>query len=601
MGFSSVNLGLVAMPWPAFNRPSLQLAALKGYLAQKGVACQCLHPYLGVAQAIGPELYQWLTGEVWLCEAFYSAILFPEQQDETLAFIHQGFHQAGRRHELPVESILARLEKELDRWLTSVAWDEFYLVGFSICLNQLLASLTAISRLRNRFPTLPIVVGGSSATPEAAKALTDIFAIDYVICGEGEQALASLCQYLAGQEDKLTAQIYGRDQGWGQGQALGQMADLGKLALPDYDDYFQEIPRHFAGGFRPVLPVEFSRGCWWAKCNFCNLNKQWQGYRYKRAKQMISEVEALSQRYSCLDFTFTDNALPIKEGRIFFEHCAGSGRDYSFFAEIRASQRGKELALMRQGGLREVQVGIESFSTALLQRLNKGMRVIDNLAIMRDAVQFGVVMAGNLLISFPGSTAAEVAETLVNLDFVFPFTPLTTATFFLGSGSVVDCRPQDFGVTARLPHAANKKLFPAAILAKFPQLIKGYRGDRQRQEAQWRPVVKKVAQWQSYHDNRDQDIFRHPLLSYRDGRGFIDIRQELSDGQVLRHRLRGISRAIYLSCREMKSMADLLGLFPQIRREKMVAFLAAMVQKRLIFTEDDDYLTLAVHAGRGGE
>ena len=595
----SFSLALVSMPWPAFNRPSVQLGSLKSYLAQDEIdtpslSVHCFHPYLEVAQLLGEEVYQWLASEVWVCEALYSAILFPDNSQSAIALIEQGLISAGKKNLFDIPATIALLDDHLERWLHSIIWEKFSLVGFSICLNQLLATLAAIKRLRKLYPALPIAVGGSSCTPVAAPALADLFAINYVVCGEGEEALHHLCSHMDNKR-ALPASIYVREQGWGTGKQRLQLQSLSSLPCPDYDDYFAQLKTSFPGGFRPVLPIEFSRGCWWGKCSFCNLNIQWQGYRLKKAEQMYIELTELRKRYSCLDYTFTDNALPVRDSLEFFDRCANEPGDYRFFAEIRASQRGSELARLQQGGLDAIQVGIEAFSTSLLQRFNKGMRVIDNLAIMRDALSCGVVLDGNLIIAFPGSSDEEIAETMTNLDFAFPFHPLTTATFFLGAGSPVDCQPAEFGILARLAHPANKKLFPGQILASFPQLIKGYRGDRQQQKQKWQQVTKKVMAWQEYHQQRGRDIYRHPLLSFRDGNDFIDIRQECPDGRVLRHRLEGTSRRIYLSCLDIINIEHLLKRFPRIRLAVMENFLASMVSKRLMFSENNHYLALAVH------
>ncbi|MEN8140535.1 MAG: RiPP maturation radical SAM C-methyltransferase [Thermodesulfobacteriota bacterium] len=597
----SFSMAQVAMPWPAFNRPSIQLGALKAFLATKDVGVRNFHPYLEVATLLGEELYQWLATEVWVCEALYSAILFPEQRQSAIALVEEGARAAGKADLLDAAEVITILSDHLERFVSQIEWQGFQLVGFSICLNQLLASLAAIVQLRRHHPSLPVVVGGSSCIPSAAAALCDIFAIDYVVWGEGELPLLNLCRHLSGKEEPLSASIYSRSQGgWGTGDEVGQLPKLSALPVPDYDDYFQEMGRHFPAGFPPVLPLEFSRGCWWGKCSFCNLNVQWHGYRYKKAEQMYGELTTLRRRYRCLDFTFTDNALPVRDSLTLLDRCAAEPPDYRFFAEIRASQSGPELARLRRGGLARVQVGIEGFSTSLLKRFNKGMRVIDNLAIMRDAVACGVELAGNLIVNFPGSSAAEVAESLENIDFAFPFQPLTSASFFLGAGSPVDCQPADYGILAKTAHPANKRLFPPAVLARFPQIIKGYRGDRGQQEKQWRPVVAKVKSWQRYHAKRERDIYRYPLLTCREGGDFLDIRQELPDGRVLRHRLAATSRLIYLECMTIISLARLQQRFAKISAEALARFLAEMVAKRLLFAEDDYFLALAVYQGGEG-
>ena len=82
-------LGLISMPWALFNRPSVQLGALKSYLAQAEpeVQVSCLHPYLGLAKSIGLALYREISQDVWLCEGLYAGLLFPEQRGVLRGFL----------------------------------------------------------------------------------------------------------------------------------------------------------------------------------------------------------------------------------------------------------------------------------------------------------------------------------------------------------------------------------------------------------------------------------------------------------------------------------------------------------------------------------
>ena len=96
--------------------------------------------------------------------------------------------------------------------------------------------------------------------------------------------------------------------------------NLDNLPYPDYSPYFMEMKQLFPDHpFVPLLPLEFSRGCWWNKCTFCNLNLQWQNYRFKESDRMVQETLHLAKTHESLHFTFTDNALPPKEADNFFQ------------------------------------------------------------------------------------------------------------------------------------------------------------------------------------------------------------------------------------------------------------------------------------------
>ena len=595
---NTFRVALVSMPWAIFNRPSIQLGALKAWLDQDGgIETQTFHPYLQVAKALGTGIYHHLALNSWAAEALFSPLLFPERQEQAARLFRESCKRNKHLRGLDFDRTVRLLEHALDQWLAAVDFGSFDLVGFSICFNQLLASLAAAARVKNNYPGLPIVVGGSGCVGAIGASLLKSFTqLDYVISGEGEEALTRLCHCLRQQDapETLPPQIIQRARSFSENPCPG-LTDLNRLPIPDYTPYFQQMRESFPDQpFIPVLPVEFSRGCWWNRCAFCNLNLQWQGYRWKQSASVAAEVKEQILRHGCLDFTFTDNALPPKEADLFFQTMAADTRDVDFFAEIRVITDGVRLTAWRRGGLSCVQVGIEALSSGLLARMRKGTTAMENIGAMKEALACGMRLDGNLITEFPGSIGEEVAETLRNLDFVLPFTPLSAAAFFLGKGSPVWNDPGEFGISAVRRHPKNRRLFPDAILADLEMLINGYQGDKQLQRRLWRPVARKIAQWQAFHEQRpNQGV---PALSYRDGGDFLIIRQEQLHGLCLHHRLRGTSRAIYLFCQKIRTRAELARQFAAIPPKGLDDFLADLAAKRLLFQEGDRLLALAIPA-----
>ncbi len=164
--------------------------------------------------------------------------------------------------------------------------DDYRLFGLSVCFFQLLPSLYLARLLKNTRPELPIVFGGSSCTGAVGASLIEHFPeIDYLIDGEGEEALCRLCRFLAGDATSLPADILSRNAvATEPAPASGLKPD--DLPYPDYSSYFKEMRQFFPEQpFIPILPVEFSRGCWWNSCTFCNLNLQWRDYRWKNRRK----------------------------------------------------------------------------------------------------------------------------------------------------------------------------------------------------------------------------------------------------------------------------------------------------------------------------
>jgi ribosomal peptide maturation radical SAM protein 1 len=599
------------MPWALFNRPSIQLGTLKSYIAAhtNWLTADTTHPFLEVASKLGTELYHWISQNPWVSEALYAPILFPEKAADAEELATRYVKKADKKiqkkfHFTTVTQLLA---DHLKDWSMRNNWQQYSLVGFSVCFSQLLASLAAAKFIKALYPQAVIVLGGSSCAAEAGRSILKTFEyIDYVIEGEGETALLELCEFVTGHRCSISRSILSSPYNLKHTTLVSntssdtQLPSLDSLPVPIYDDYFTDQKKWFsAKPFIPVIPVEFSRGCWWNKCSFCNLNLQWCGYRHKRAAQMVHEIATLAARHDCLDFTFADNMLPPQESLQFFTMTAKLPSDFSFFAEIRVSgmkkSTGHTFTLFRKGGLSTLQVGIEALSNRLLQKMRKGNSVIENIATMRCALENSLELQGNLIIHFPGSSPEDVMESLENLDFVFPFPPLTLASFFLGLDSPVFQNPAVYGIKSIINHGNNSRLFPSDVLRNLMLLVQDYRGDRMQQRKIWKPVIQKVRIWQNYHAQRKTSGLTRPLLFFRDGGNFLLIRQELADGTVLHHRLRNSSRQIYLFCTQVRTATEIIAEFPALPRQKIFSFLADLKKKLLIFSDNDKFLSLAVH------
>ncbi len=577
------RLALVSMPWALFNRPSIQLGVLKGFLSREPwLKVHCLHPFLEVAKEIEPETYRRISLDGWSGEALYAPLVLPERMDPARRLYQRQLSSAP-----DYDQTHALVSRQLERFVDQVNWNDFDLVGFSVCFFQLMPTLAAIRMIRRKAPGIRVVVGGSLFSPETGARLLERFPlIDHVVCGEGEATMLALCRALS--EGAPAAGVL---------VAEGQLP-LASLPSPDFDDYFTQVAGFFAAApFIPEIPLEFSRGCWWNRCRFCNLNLQWHGYRRFRAEEVFARVMREAKR-GVLDFAFTDNVLPRDEAGRFFDLAAATEADFSFFAEIRAEQRG-ELARFRRGGLNEIQVGIEALSDSLLRRMGKGTSVLANLAVMKKAKECGIRLSGNLICEFPGSVPDEVEETLDTLDLAWPYDPLDAAGFFLGDGSPIAAKPHAYGVRAVLPHRAYAALLGYDLARDLALPVRGYRGDRAGQKRLWRPVREKIRAWRRYHHTRRRKGLRGCSLSYRDGGSFLMIRQEIEGGEPLLHRLKGLSREIYLAGDDVCRIDELLAARPGLDPDRLSAFLREMAAKKLICLRDDRFLSLAVRA-RGG-
>ncbi|MBP1726780.1 MAG: hypothetical protein H6Q51_2078 [Deltaproteobacteria bacterium] len=588
----SFRLGLFSMPWPLANRPSIQLATLKGYLNRYApdVEVECHHPYLDVANLLGIKTYNRLAERTWVAEAVYAYLLNPDKGRKIMAL----WQREGGGKGDPTGD-LEELARSINRLHGSkhlaLPWSTYDLVGLSISLSQLTSSLYLIWKIRALHPHCRIVVGGSNCSGElGGSLLAHIPEIDFVVSGEGELPLLDLIRGLRRGslegETECLGLLWRDSRGEIRGGGIQQISDLRKLPIPDYDHYFRDLGQQSAmGTLVPALPLETSRGCWWHRarpgaggraCRFCNLNLQWEGYRRKGLGQVAREMETLASRHGSLRFFFVDNILNPPTTQGMFQRIAALGRSFEIFTEVRASVTRRQLLAMRRAGVTQVQIGVESLSPRLLKKLNKGTTVIQNIEVMKHCEELGIQHHSNLILGFPGSDGDDVAETLENLTFVMPYQPLRKVRFWLGQNSPVALDPERFGIRRVANHPNYGILLPGSLGTSLCLMIKTYVGDRRRQHQLWRPVARAVADWQRLHGRRG----REPLLGFRDGGDFLLIRKRLGDSEPETYRLRGASRDIYRFCEERQTLGELHRQFPRFSLDRLQAFISDLVRRK---------------------
>ncbi len=607
------KIGLISTPWPLYTRPSIQLGTLKSFLQANipDLQIEVFYFYLLLAEAIGYRFYQEISERTWLAESIYSALLYPEQIKQAHALFSKESAGNSILRQAKFKTLTSRIKKTTDAFLNRQRWETYQLVGFTISYCQLTSALYVIKWLKKRFPNLIIVVGGASTSSSAAYGLLKKFPeIDLVVNGEGEMPLYHIIEHLRRTPDNLdsmkiqgviTRHVNSNDPG---SASFSQLETLNGLPVPDYDNYFDLLKTFDARKtFFPTLPVEISRGCWWKRaigsakvtgCAFCNLNLQWNGYRHKSASQVVSEIDYLTSRHQALSVAIMDNVLPKKGSTEIFEQIAKLNKDLRLFGEVRATVTWQELKAMRDCGMREVQIGIEALSSRLLKKLHKGTTAIQNLEIMKNCEALKILSVSNLILQFPASDEQDVAETLKTLEFVLPFYPLKAVNFWLGLGSPVWQQPKKYGLSAVFNHPKWAYLFPQEIYQKVSFIIQACRGNLTYQRKIWRPVREKISLWQKQYFEVHAGPGDLPILSFRDGGDFIIIRQRRFQAEPANHRLAGDSRLIYLHCQRPRSIKRIFSKFPDIASDKILKFLNMMVDKRLIFEENNNYLSLAV-------
>ena len=278
------KLLLISMPFAILDGPSIQLGTLYSYLKNKGIPVDVHHAYLRCAEILDPKLYRLISYSM-RDEIFYPYFLYPENFQRYRYAITNYFNNIVKYRPISLATVLARLNSFNEELLAKLDFSKYFLIGFSVTYDQLKSSIFLSRKIKQRYPDIPIVFGGAYCNGDLGISLLKTFSeIDFIVSGEGEETLTALFKNLANKKFAAIKGLGWRDNGNVKFNGFPEQLPLDSLPLPEYEEYFHELENSspdFQNAVRYHLniPVEGSRGCWWNKCTFCNLNTQYNGYR----------------------------------------------------------------------------------------------------------------------------------------------------------------------------------------------------------------------------------------------------------------------------------------------------------------------------------
>jgi anaerobic magnesium-protoporphyrin IX monomethyl ester cyclase len=242
--------------------------------------------------------------------------------------------------------------------------------------------------------------------------------VDFVIRGEGEFAFAELAAALSSgvPVDPIEGVSYKADDGRlvVKGKAP-LIRDMNSLPMADYEAFpierYIEHNRHLRS-IRGISMI-ISRGCPF-QCTFCAVHETMgRAWRIKAAAQVVSEMVILKERHGIEGVWFKDSIFNLDKEWV-KEFCrlmieADTGIQWQALTRVDLINE-EQILLMKQAGLTQLDLGIETGSPKSLIRLKKGItveRIKEHVAIAKRHVKvFGFFMIG-----IPGEEELDVQQT----------------------------------------------------------------------------------------------------------------------------------------------------------------------------------------------
>jgi ribosomal peptide maturation radical SAM protein 1 len=602
-----VRVLLVSMPFGALDRPSLALGLLSAGLNEAGICCDTAYLSLAFARDLGVEAYERVAGEVTTLamapDWTFAECLFGAKWKPSDDYVDEVLRATWRTDRDGIDAVLAAksLASGFLSWATrELAWSDYDVVGFTCSCGQTIPSLALASRLKQRHKSLVLVFGGPAWHGSMGCALFTSFPfVDAACIGEGDAAFPSFVTALAAGHDLATGAIAGMLTRGTCSDCMHEVepvSDLDDLPLPDYADYARAVAD--AGALRKagiVIPVESSRGCWWAAkkpCAFCGINGPQRTFRAKSARRILHELQTFAQHPGCRLLEIVDNIASPQLLSAVLPQLAEHPLPVPLFLEVRPDVSRRTVELLSQVGA-STQAGVESFSDRVLRLMNKGTSSLENVRFLKWCKALGVPAHWNLLYGFPGESPEDYEETISVLDAVrFLGPPDACGAVKLERFSPYFDDPASHGFINVRPAAAYSYLFPfeentLADIAYFFDY--DYRIGFERPLESFRLV--------GYANAWRREASAGELRTADAGGSLIDSRLP---GTARTFALEGLERLLYEACDDLRSRSELhelahhAGADGEGTEQQVDAALSSFVERGLMMTRDDLFLSLAL-------
>ena len=298
------------------------------------------------------------------------------------------------------------------------------IVGFQLYSVNYFDFHKLIPQVRAVCPHAVLIAGGPHVSGLPEYTLTDNPDLDYVVRGEGEEAIQALVRHhldgvLNSSLDQVPNLVFRQDS-----QIVCnpvQFVDVDHYGMPAWERLHPErYPTNQHGTFhkgRRVVPLLTSRGCPYP-CSYCMGHLiTGKKVRVRDLYQVIDEIEFLHTKYGFDEFTIEDENFVFYKPRVLEFSREIRKRNirccFSFPNGIRADMVDEEVicALKDMGGY-IVGFGIESASSKILQSIHKKWDLEEIQNKIQLAQKHNLLVCGFFILGFPDETPEDMNRTI---------------------------------------------------------------------------------------------------------------------------------------------------------------------------------------------
>lgn len=293
------------------------------------------------------------------------------------------------------------------------------IVGFTAVTSSFLNAYKQAEAIRSRFPHIPIVAGGVHVSALRGRILERFPAIDLVITGEGEKAMAQLTEGV--RPEAIQGLVYRDGKEIRDNGIRTDLCELDSLPFPAYHK-LDGFPGKFEAALfnypkAPTATIISSRGCPY-QCSYCDRSVYRRSFRYNSAEYLYEHMAFLKKEFGIRHVFFYDDLFTFNRERIekFCGLLQKKPLRMTFNCAVRAGHADDALLrMLKASGCWMVSLGIESGAPEILARHKTKV----NFSEMNDTVKrirkAGLRAKGLFMMGLPGETEETIKMTT---DFI---------------------------------------------------------------------------------------------------------------------------------------------------------------------------------------
>jgi len=191
--------------------------------------------------------------------------------------------------------------------------------------------------------------------------------------------------------------------------------DINLLSLPDFSDF--DLNSYFS--FKPLLPIQISKGCYWHNCAFCNFHNFCTNYVIFSEERILNLLNSY-KKYGVFYFCFHDLTLSFQSINLFISSVLKEKFQGYYLAPIRFEKWLNKSLLdkMYSVGFRSLYFGLESGSQKIVNNMNKNFLLIDAKKILKSSYEAGISNGLFIILGYPTETKSTFIESLNFLNQV---------------------------------------------------------------------------------------------------------------------------------------------------------------------------------------